>query len=324
MWANSKPMSRLVICLHVIALAAATAFAGRNWTDVRAALCRRLETPPVIDGKLDDPAWRNLGPLGDFAGPGGQPGDPPARLWIAHDDDNLYVALRCAEPRMEAVKAELTGVDADVFEEECAVVLLDPGHDARSRQFVELAANLLATKHDAFNNDHEWNGTWRAAVQRGPDWWTMEMAIPFSDLRARPAVGDLWGLQVGRYHNLDGEQRVFSWSPPGDGFWNPESFGHVVFDSLKQNLTRDVKRLEQRMAADRAEVARAIAQLGPYQPDARALMAVPAAVAEVKQRLAAGIASPDDWREPKAAISRAERDYEDALWNLRLAQLFAD
>jgi len=317
-------MTRLGACLYIIALTAATASASRNWGEVRAALCSRLDTPPVIDGKLDDPAWGNLSPMGAFAGPGGRPADPPTLLWVAHDDDNLYVALRCAEPRMEAVKADLTDADADVFDEECAVVLLDPGHESRPRQFVELAANLLATKHDAFNDDHQWNGTWRAAVQRGRDGWTMELIIPFSDLRARPVVGDLWGLQVGRFRNIEGEQRVLAWSPPGDGFWNPESFGHVVFDSLEQNLTRDVERLEQRMAADRAEVAQAISQLGPYQPDARALMAAPAAVAEVKRRLAAKLAGADDWRELKATISSAARDYEDALWNLRLARLFAD
>jgi len=308
--------------LVAIAIRAAPGDAGVRAP--RAVLCVPVPEPPVIDGRLDDAAWQSLPPQRGFVTAAtNQLADPPTTLWIGRDDEAVYVALRCAEPRMDAVRAAVTEADGGVFDEECAVILFDVGRQRRPHGFVELAANLLGTKHDAFEDDHSWNGAWRVAAQRGADGWAMEMAIPFSDLRGRPESGDLWGFNAGRYRHLEGVEQVFVWSPPAGSFWDSETFGYLIFDSLERNLARDLEQLEQRLRAEEPEVKRLAAKFGRDDRYVRAALVSRDAIASLRQRTQSGVCSADEWSELKALLSRAEAAYDDALWNLRFEELFA-
>lgn len=281
--------------------------------------------PPVIDGRMDDAAWQSLRPERGFVTVAtGQPADPPTTLWTCRDDDAIYVALRCAEPKMDAVRAAVTEVDGDVFDDECAVALFDVGRQRRPHGFIELAANVVGTKHDAFEDDHSWNGAWRVAVRRGADGWMMEMAIPFSDLRRRPESGDLWGFNAGRYRHVEGVEQVSVWSPPAGRFWDSETFGYLIFDSLERNLGRELERVEQRLRAQEPDVKRLAAKFGRDDRYVRAALGSQDAIAGLRQRVAAGVGDVEQWREVKASISGAEAAYDDALWNLRFEELFAE
>lgn len=316
-------MRSFIVCLALLALGAA-AEAATDWSAARAALCPSAAAP-VIDGKLDDPAWQAVPSLAGFVThPEGGPADPPTTLRIAHDEGSVFIGLSCVEPDMAAAKSAATETDADVFDENCAVVVFDVGRERRQHGFIEFAANLLGTKHDAFDDDHSWNGTWRVAVQRGADGWTMEMAIPFTDLRRRPESGDLWGFNAARYRNIGDVEQVFVWSRPRDGFWNTENFGCVVFDSLERNLARDLDRLEQRVAADQPYLAGVARKFGPDDQYVREALAAPTIAAELRGRVETGVKDGDAWRELKVASARAEAEYEDAMWNLRFEELFAD
>lgn len=316
-------MRIFAICLVIVALGAASTPTADGSSE-GAALCRSIAKPPLIDGKLDDAAWQALPALSGFTVlRDGQPASPATSFSICHDEDAIFVALRCAEPDMDAVECKLTEADADVFEEECVVVLFDVGHERRPSGFVELAANCLGTKHDAFDDDHQWSGAWRAAAQRGPDGWTLEIAVPFGDLGRRPASGDMWGLAVGRYRNVEGEQ-VFTWSPVQGSFWDTETFGHVIFDSLERNLMRDIAAVEERLSSERQDVARLAKKFGADDAYVGVVVAAAPAVGELHRRVEGGVRDADEWRNIRDALARIEDEYDDALWNLRLEELFAD
>jgi hypothetical protein len=231
----------------------------------------RTATPPVIDGKLDDPIWQQAQPVGNFSAIiGGKSGKPvhATQAWMAWDDDNLYVAFKCEQPD---VWGRMTKRDAHLWEENVCEVFLDPLGQGKSYKEIEVSPlntvldlNIAGAKNGAPLGDTDEAAKWnceglRTAVQvdgevnsghtRG---WTVEMAIPLKSIApagsAPPRVGDVWRAQLYRIdrsgaRNLkpDDPKAIFeasAWSPTNT-FHAPEHFGRLLFGSnaLKDDFT---------------------------------------------------------------------------------------
>jgi hypothetical protein len=162
--------------------------------------------PIFIDGRLDEPAWRGeptIPRLGLLAN--GKDPSEGTRVWLAHDNKGLYLALRCAESNMPALKAELTERGAPLYQDDdVEVFLLPPGEVAP----LQLAMNALGTQSDSFGN----NTPWQAAAQRGTDEWTVEVFVPYEvlGLTAPPPQGFVLPAQIGRQQKSKSETTAWS------------------------------------------------------------------------------------------------------------------
>ncbi len=181
--------------------------------------CPRAATPPVIDGRLDDPAWTAWQRLDhDIEGdalPRPRFGTEVATAW---DDSFFYVAARLTEPQ---VWATYDRRDAVIYHENDFEVFLDP--DGDNHLYYELEINALGTVWDLLLAKPYRDGgpaidAWdiqglRSAVQvdgtlNDPSdrdtGWTVELAFPWTVLgqaagrRAPPAPGDIWRLNFSR------------------------------------------------------------------------------------------------------------------------------
>ena len=164
----------------------------------------RLDEPLGIDGALDERLYRDVPAASDFIQvlpDEGEPATEQTEIWVAFDDENLYVSGRChnAAPESEWVASEMrrdgTGLGQYVG------ILLDTFHDRRNG--VELVINPLGGRMDgqitderAWNGD--WNPVWSVRVGRFDGGWTFEAAIPFKSLRYRPGREQTWGFNVER------------------------------------------------------------------------------------------------------------------------------
>lgn len=168
---------------------------------------RRTATPPTLDGRLDDAAWRTAqwtADFGDIQGPALPPPRYRTRAALAWDDDCLYVAAELREPH---VSGALTQRDQVVYHDNDFEVFLDP--DGDGREYYELEINALGTVFDLYLRrsyraggpaDHGWNAVGeRAAIavlgtrndaRDVDDGWTLEWAIPWSAFVPPPAHGD--------------------------------------------------------------------------------------------------------------------------------------
>ncbi|HYR99227.1 MAG TPA: hypothetical protein VEO58_09445, partial [Gemmatimonadales bacterium] len=57
----------------------------------------RIERPPVLDGRLDDPAWQQARSVGGFTETDPQEGTSPAEsttVMIVYDDAAVYLGAR--------------------------------------------------------------------------------------------------------------------------------------------------------------------------------------------------------------------------------------
>lgn len=216
--------------------------------------CLRAGTPPVIDGDLSDPVWRQAPATEAFLrfGPDrgkGRTFRTTAKL--AWDDQALYLAWECEDPD---IWSTLRQRDGNLWEQEVVEAFIDPDGDGKEYAVFEI--NPLGTVVDLkipravqgapqdLEGARRWNASgWRSAVRvegttgRRDDQdrrWTVETAIPLTSLpgarRLPPRVGDVWRLQlfrIDRSKPLPAPQ-FSAWSAT-DTFHNPARFGRLVF-----------------------------------------------------------------------------------------------
>ncbi len=177
-------------------------------------------TPPIINGRLDDTVWKNVGWTENFSDIEGELRPKPkyrTRVKMLWDTAYLYVAAELEDPD---VWAYITHHDEIVFRDNDFEVFIDPG--GRAKQYFEIEINALATIFDLFLPEPYRNGSgalisWncdglKKAVHvngslNNPNdrdsGWTVEMAIPISAISIgnepqTPYAGAVWRINFSR------------------------------------------------------------------------------------------------------------------------------
>ncbi|MDQ3820220.1 MAG: carbohydrate binding family 9 domain-containing protein, partial [Acidobacteriota bacterium] len=193
----------------------------------------KLDKPPVIDGKLDDEAWKQAVVLKDFYQT--SPGDniapsKPTEVLVGYDSKFLYLGFHCLDD-LDKVRATVVKRDDVLNGEDSVRVLLDTFNDQR-KAYV-LAFNPLGIQQDGIRTegmgvDFSVDIVMESKGSVTNDGWVVEVAIPFKSLRYEAGKGKLWGIQVFRIiQRFNGEQD--SWMPISrdvSGLLNQE--GHIT------------------------------------------------------------------------------------------------
>jgi len=189
------------------------------------ARCPRTDSPPTIDGKLDDPCYGQATLLTNFrVMQTGSPATVRTDCYVVRDKANLYLAFRCYEPEMEKVIAKASTRDAAVFSDDSIEVFLQP--DPKSADYLHFAVNLLGAQYDEKQYETGWNADWQAAVQKGEKEWCVEMCLPFASLGLTPRTQETWRVNFCR-NRPHGEEQYTEWSCTYIGFHVPSRFGKL-------------------------------------------------------------------------------------------------
>lgn len=162
-----------------------------------------VSVPPAIDGKLTEPVWAGAQKTDTFVSidsSGRFMGVPiiATAAQAAYDGQHLYLAFTLADPdtaqiQTKAVKPEDT---LNVYDDTVAMFF----HIGDSKVY-QLAVNAAGLRYNAdatgqsgwFRDFHEDFGPWQAAADKTGKLWTLEVAIPFSTLKATaPTTGGRW------------------------------------------------------------------------------------------------------------------------------------
>jgi hypothetical protein len=179
----------------------------------------RVDTPPVIDGRLDDAAWRGVPAADRFIQRQPDPGAPATQRTearVVYDDHAIYVGVRLYDDRPDLIAAPLARRDAGGISSEWMYVMLDSYHDRRTG-FV-FAVNPRGVQkdymiYDDAREDVTWDPVWEVATTIDELGWTAEFRIPLSQLRFDPA-SETWGLNLQRRVARTEEWSFWSHWPP--------------------------------------------------------------------------------------------------------------
>ena len=191
-----------VVAFAALALTLAARASGSPLpaTAVQAA---RATSPITLDGRLDEPAWQQAPVLSGFLQKDpdqGQPATEPTELRLLFDDHALYVGARLHDRAPHLIGRQLSRRDA-VAEADRFALYLDPHRDGRTGVVFEVSAAGVqrdgALYDDNFEDD-TWDAVWESAVAVDDGGWSVEMRIPFSQLRFPTAPGHAWGVNASR------------------------------------------------------------------------------------------------------------------------------
>jgi hypothetical protein len=176
---------------------------------------RRFEAAPVIDGRLDEPVWREAAALRDFRQT--QPGDNtppsyPTTIMLGYDRERLYLGVRAADDPKK-VRSTVARRD-DITGDDYIAIYLDTFNDRR-RAYLLMFNPLGAQQDGLFSEGSEPDFSVDVVMEsKGTlteEGYTIEVAIPFKSLRYEAGKGRLWGVHALRYiRHLDEED---SWAP---------------------------------------------------------------------------------------------------------------
>ncbi len=199
------------------------------------AVAVRTSTRPLLDGALDDPAWQQAIPFGEFFQQERHEGEPATErtvVRILYDAENLYFAIRCYDAEPDRVVARNMIREGQLQSDDGVTILLDPLHDHRTAYLFGTNPNgmrvdsyLLGNSQNDANRD--WDGVWNAAARRDAEGWTAEIQIPFTTLRFRPAEIQTWGLAIRRRIARKNEPSFWPFIPNDSTFYRPSQAGHL-------------------------------------------------------------------------------------------------
>jgi len=174
--------------------------------------------PIVLDGVLDEEAWRRAEPAGDSvqAEPHeGQPATEPTEVRIVFDRDALYIGVICHDADPGAVIINDIRKDFAAGEQDTFEVILDTFADRRNGfVFVTNAAGAKSDTQIANEGrdvNTNWDAVWTVATRRDAGGWSAEIRIPFKTLRFERGADRIWGVNFSR--RIRRKNEIDYWSP---------------------------------------------------------------------------------------------------------------
>jgi len=162
-----------------------------------------VDTPPSIDGRLDETSWRTASIAGNFRqiDPNeGQSATERTEVRVLYDNSALYVGVRLFDREPARIVTRLSRRDEDP-DADRFTFYVDALHDRVTGAAFEVSA--AGAQRDAIisndtNRDSSWDGVWEAAVTIDDEGWNAELRIPLSQLRFLKSEHQTWGFNVER------------------------------------------------------------------------------------------------------------------------------
>ena len=163
----------------------------------------RVDSPPVMDGLLDDEMWARAQPITDFhqIRPGDKtPTSEPTEVRIVYTSDAIYIAARMDDSNPELIATPTLRHGQGLGPDDRLIVILDPFNTRRTGYRFE--TNLNGVRHDALYTsinsfDNNWSTIWDVQTSTYENGWIAEIEIPFKSLPMDPTTED-WGFNFGR------------------------------------------------------------------------------------------------------------------------------
>ena len=158
----------------------------------------------VVDGQLNDEVWLRAPPATVFTQrepDEGKPATEQTELRIAYDDAALYVGARLSDREPRRIARQLARRDQDA-EADRFVIMLDPHHDHLTGASFSVTAAGVQSDAIIYNDtfqDSSWDAVWESAVTIDASGWSVEMRIPYSQLRFPSADHLTFGINAMRY-----------------------------------------------------------------------------------------------------------------------------
>ena len=209
-----------------------------------------VQTPsaPSIDGILNEAVWRRATRLSEFyLADGTEPLHKFTEAYLLWDAENFYVGVKAYDS--EILKISQTERDSPVWEDDDIELLIDL--NPKTPQYYHIAVSPIGIVFDQQvlrqyspkrlgsvidqilrsskkETDITWNSHCVVGTEIYPDFWSVEIAIPYTSLGAPPKEGAEWGFNL---HRKAHRQREYIYWSPTYSDYEPRPSGWLRADA---------------------------------------------------------------------------------------------
>lgn len=199
------------------------------------------QAKPVIDGKLDDPAWSDSSvvQLRPFKH---DRNVVPTTVMARRSSTHWYFAYNCIEPNRDQVQVtKRQPDDPKTWQDNCIELFINPSGDAVNYYqwminsmgcMADLKAKKIGVKSQI---DAAWNSHAQVATAQNDMGWSVEIAIPIESLGS--VTPNATRVNFTRSRVLDSSAKAgtyYTWSPFINQYHDVEHFGNLLMQTLQQ------------------------------------------------------------------------------------------
>ncbi|KPK79986.1 MAG: hypothetical protein AMJ81_12555 [Phycisphaerae bacterium SM23_33] len=192
--------------------------AFKSKVSVPAVMVPLVSKAPAIDGQLDA-AYKACQPM-TFKFITGLEAKPtaPTTAYAVTTGKELFLFFDCQSPDMDALQANVTEHDGQVWNDDCIEMFIDPTNKRQIDGYMHIIINTLGTtaesKGPSGAEDYSWDPKLRLKAVKGAKGWTLEVAFPLADLLPDPGkINRVWAVNLNRMAYLIEGPEDTCWSP---------------------------------------------------------------------------------------------------------------
>ena len=180
------------------------------------------DSKPVVDGKLDEPCWKDAARTGPLTVTRGKPSKSTTEAFMLRDADHLYVGVSCAGK--DPVKADVEPGKPSK-EVEFVELLIDSNGDRNSYYLIRITpedggkVTCSYNEHTPPWHDRTWQPQFKSAAAKGTGGWAAELALPLDIFNKNKTLASEIGFNIRRAGLPGGETHCWQGSVTRPGEW---------------------------------------------------------------------------------------------------------
>ncbi|MEN6547390.1 MAG: sugar-binding protein [Armatimonadia bacterium] len=196
----------------------------------------KIDGKLTLDGELAEAAWQTAPLVSGFTGyEDNKLGEVQTGFRVLYDEQYLYFGIHCDEPNMARLQPLRVPRDEHgIFRTEMVELFLDPGHS--HDLYYQLAFNVAGSLYDGERENVQWNSEAVVATHLGKDFWSVELAMPWSRLGGAATAGRMLGFNVNRTRHLGTGSEYMTWTQVQGAFHDPMRFAHLALSGTPEMI----------------------------------------------------------------------------------------
>ena len=191
-----------------------------------------------VDGVLDESVWQSVEPirqLYQIQPDQGEPATEQSEVRILYDDKKLYFGFIFYDEMDKIVANDMRRDSPGLRSNDYGFLLLDTYNDRRNAVFFRFTPvggmEDTAVSNSGGSLNTSWDIVWECRCRINEDNWTVEIAIPFSQLRFEKSDVMNWGLNFGR--EIARKQEIDAWNEAPKTYGGLAKYRTAYFGTLE-------------------------------------------------------------------------------------------
>ena len=191
-----------------------------------------------VDGVLDEPVWQSVEPIRELyqiQPDQGEPATEQSEVRILYDDKKLYFGFIFYDEMDKIVANDMRRDSPGLRSNDYGFLLLDTYNDRRNAVFFRFTPvggmEDTAVSNSGGSLNTSWDIVWECRCRINEDNWTVEIAIPFSQLRFEQSDVMNWGLNFGR--EIARKREIDAWNEAPKTYGGLAKYRTAYFGTLE-------------------------------------------------------------------------------------------